>query len=217
MLLPEDCSFELKMLHQICTADTRSRILQHRRDNLKTSAEAFRDMRLEMARQTIMSLFADKADGQTVEELRVSYKNKEERLVVDSEGWIDESEFMDAWNKKWIVKQEQTLNSFLDSVKQQNRPIMKALVKSAEAVNKQQLAVVWLTSLPLGLRRQRVIELLQQCSLETMKKLRDADMSHLMKAGCTDEEAQVIAAPAAAAIALAAAATALAATAAALA
>lgn len=196
MILPEDCSFELKMLHSICTSDTRSRILNDRRDNVKTVAEVFRDSRLELALQNIL-LFADKADGQAIDELHVNFgscKTTDERLLVDKDGWIDQQLFMDAWNKKWTVKQEQTINSFLDKFKQSNRPIMKALIMSAQAINEKQQVEEWLTSLGL----QHVIAQLQQCSLTTMKKLRDADAPSLKAAGCTDDDVQVFAAAAAA-------------------
>ena len=39
------------------------------------------------------------------------------------------------WNRKWNAKQEQTLNSFLDLVKQHNRPILNVLTATAQAAN----------------------------------------------------------------------------------
>ncbi len=66
----------------------------------------------------------------------------------------------------------------------------------------QQQAAVWLMTLGL----QHCIAPLQQCSLLTMKQLRAADASLLMEAGCTADDAQVIAAAAAAAASAAAAA-----------
>ena len=49
--------------------------------------------------------------------------------------WVDQNVFINVWNRKWNAKQEQTLNSFLDLVKQHNRPILNVLTAAAQAAN----------------------------------------------------------------------------------
>ncbi len=136
MILPLDSSMELRMLHQICTAHASAQNDSKRPVDLKTKEEALRDLRLERARQLILSYLTDKYDGQTVEELQVGYKDEKKKLLVEKDGWVDQDVLIDVWNRKWNSMQEQPLRSFLSVLKGHSKLIFQALNTSAQFFNK---------------------------------------------------------------------------------
>jgi hypothetical protein len=128
--LPANSSFEMQTLHRICTADAPARVLRAQHMHaMVDSADSSRNSKLETSRQIVMGYLVDRADGESVEELHV--KNGE-RLLVEKDGWVCQESFLRVWNRKWSVKQEQTLNSILDFLKQHSRPILKEMIKWAQ-------------------------------------------------------------------------------------
>jgi hypothetical protein len=85
MTLPAACSRDLALLHQMCVANRAPCLDPQNSDKLPKS--------LESARQVILNILADKADGQCIEELQVSYRETiesktVERLFVENGGYV---------------------------------------------------------------------------------------------------------------------------------
>jgi hypothetical protein len=139
MPLPEGCSDELGILHQICATPLSARMPLWQRVGLEFHAEGAAHACLEDARQRILNMLTDKVDGQTIEELQVRSSGRvgEGRVNVNEDGWVDQAEFMNAWGKKWDAMQAKKLNSVLDSWNQHHKPVIAALIKAAHAKNKE--------------------------------------------------------------------------------
>ena len=85
MTLPAVCSRDLALLHQMCAANRAPCLDLQNSDKLPKS--------LETARHIILNILADKADGQCIEELQVSYRETiesktVERLFVENGGYV---------------------------------------------------------------------------------------------------------------------------------
>jgi hypothetical protein len=85
MTLPAVCSRDLALLHQMCAANRAPFLDLQNSDKLPKS--------LESARHIILNILADKADGQCIEELQVSYRETieskaVERLFVENGGYV---------------------------------------------------------------------------------------------------------------------------------
>ena len=147
----DDCDDERRTLFSICTQLCPS-VRRHYTKRYHAAAAALQAKPgLEKARQVIVSMFGDKADGQ----LMNGFGKGQRRLVIEcgeaqlhgdgackrkgewflrigDAGWIDQDAFLVAWNEKLRVQLQKNLATFLYTLKQQNDSIFDALINAAK-------------------------------------------------------------------------------------